>query len=381
MLTLELIRNELFLKNTIYHRWTKSTVSTIEDPFISTIFQFLASYPETKRDYIKIKDNLTSHWDFCKGKLRSDGYYPLRNINEKIYYTLYDAYLLGDSLDDSSVIADIEDGYRQISSDFSTELHEESSVFKQYVLLENFYGCETLHKHILQLLSQKQFYTALAWMTIIAIFPIPHKTSEKMPDYTNLLLRNIFGEKTHKHSNQNGYSLHDAVEQFIIQKLNCTDSLLKVDLAFNHGLRWLLNNERNQLLLKMLARSERINILMPEYQIAEAFTSHIRKSDSYYVSSFVSPQKFWEDFVEKNSEKISLRISPLPILRQYIAFEFENQDNSAVYVGFYTYGGNDFNKSQFLIMNREDAFYEMYRNEYHYLWNISPTANHSTKII
>ena len=126
MITLELIRNELFLKNTIYHRWTKSTVSTIEDPFISVIFRFLASYPETKRDYSKIKDNLTSHWDFCKGKLRSDGYYPLRNINEKIYYLLYDAYLSGDLLDDSSVITDIEDGYRRISSDFSTELMQKA---------------------------------------------------------------------------------------------------------------------------------------------------------------------------------------------------------------------------------------------------------------
>lgn len=368
-ITLDLLRNELFLKGSCYFQWTKSASGISHDPFISEIFKFLTLYPETKSDYEKIIENGTSHSIFCKGKLRSDGYYPLRNINEKVYCCLFDTYISDNELDTSCIINDISYGYQKLSMDFATEIHANSAIFKNYICSECFYGILPLLNHIENLLNQNQIYTVLAWMTVIAIFPIPQKVSDKHPNYTKMLAKNIFQYDIENVIAKEVPSLHNAVEQFLIEKLNSKGTINEVNLAFNHGLRWLTNSERAHLLLKIIEHANHVNILITEYPISEEFTKHIRKPDIYYISSYLSPQKMWSDFYKEHSNKITLKISSIPALRQYVEFNFEEKALSGLYVGFYTYGGFPFDKSHFLILPYGANYYDLYQNEFHYLWN------------
>ena len=166
-------------------------------------------------------------------------------------------------------------------------------------------------------------------------------------------------------------SLHDSVEQFIKEKLNTQGTIIEVNLAFNHGVRWLTHRDRKQLLYQIIERANRVNILMSEYHIAEEFTKYQRKPNSYYISSHIPPQELWNEFAQENTEKITLKISPVPVLRQFVSFVFEEKDHSALYVGFYTYGGSSFDKNPFQMLSRGELHYDTYSNEFRALWDIS----------
>lgn len=170
-------------------------------------------------------------------------------------------------------------------------------------------------------------------------------------------------------------SLHDSVEQFIKEKLNTPGTIIEVNLAFNHGVRWLTHRNRTQLLYQIIERANRVNILMPEYHIAEEFTKYQRKPNSYYISSHIPPQKLWNKFAQENTEKITLKISPVPVLRQFVSFVFEEEVNSALYVGFYTYGGSSFEKNPFQLLSLGELHYDTYLNEFGALWDISADIN------
>lgn len=166
-------------------------------------------------------------------------------------------------------------------------------------------------------------------------------------------------------------SLHNAVEQFIRKKLKECGIITEVNLAFNHGVRWLTHHDRTQLLRQIIERANCVNILMSEYQIAEEFTKHQRKPGTYYISSYVPPQKMWQEFIRESPGKITLKLSPIPVLRQYISFHFEDEMDSALYVGFYTYGGSGFDNNPFQMLSYNENYYNVYEKEFSYLWSIS----------
>lgn len=170
-------------------------------------------------------------------------------------------------------------------------------------------------------------------------------------------------------------SLHDSVDQFIKEKLNTLGTIIEVNLAFNHGMRWLTHRNRKQLLYQIIERANRVNILMPEYHIAEEFSKYQRKPNSYYISSYIPPQELWSKFAQENTEKITLKISPVPVLRQLVSFVFEEEVNSALYVGFYTYGGSSFEKNPFQLISLSELHYNTYLNEFRSLWDISADIN------
>ncbi len=370
MLNLEQMRNELFFKESKYHEWSKKINGLPSDPFLSKIFSFLAKYPSTKQSYEKLIENGSSHRDFCNGKLRSDGYYPLRSINECIYANLCDN---SNNLENSSVICDIADGYQKLSQDFSIEMQSDSLFFKTFLNQKNCFYSEKLYSYLQNLLKENKTYSVLAWMTIIAIFPFPTNTSSKNPNYTKMLLKNIF-QSDNLIMLEKLPSLHQAVDDFLTEELEIPDEIEQINLAFNHGVRWLTTGERNQLLRKMTERTNKMQILLTEYSIAEEFTKHIRKPYTSYVSSYLPPLVMWKDFCNEYSDKITLKISHVPLMRQYTEFQFHNQENSALYVGFYTYGGITLDRSQFMILSHDDSYFQNYQQEFQYLWNLAKIA-------
>ena len=84
-LTINRIRELLFSQDSEYCRWNKKGGKSAYDPFLGVIFGFLDTNRETQKAYQQILYTESSHDNFCRGSLRSDGYYPVKAINEWIY--------------------------------------------------------------------------------------------------------------------------------------------------------------------------------------------------------------------------------------------------------------------------------------------------------
>lgn len=170
-------------------------------------------------------------------------------------------------------------------------------------------------------------------------------------------------------------SLYASLERFVADALAADSEIDVVNLAFNQGLRWLFNEERNALLEEIFERAGQVNILMTEPQVSDQFTKHQRESRTFEITNVISPIQVWTTFIQKhNLDKITLKKSPLPILRHYISFHYKEEKESVLYVGFYTYGRGSLDKNQFFVTSSNEQYYASYRNEFDYLWKLSTSV-------
>lgn len=366
-LTVNRIREFLFNKDSDFCKWNKKDGKTPFDPFLSILFEYLDSKPETMNAYTKLLDEGSSHDNFCRGLLRKDGYYPLRDINEWIYNDLLKH---RNSPDESYTIQKFQIEYNNLSKHFISDLTNESRVFKELLTIENCYGSNSLYAHITALLDNEDYSLVLAWMTVIAIFPKVKSVTEKRPDYTQLFLKELFADQSYP---TEAPSLHNAYETFLEEKLKLTvdDELEEVIIVHNHGFRDLTNKTRNALLKALIDRAESVKILITEYEVSEDFTKHIRNHNVLYISSYTPSVLMWRDFSRQFPDKVTLRLSPIPAIHQYTELRFKNSYNTSSFVGFYTYGGTVFDSSPFMIIPYGSAYYSNFHTEFEYAWGIS----------
>ena len=363
-LTISRIREFLFNKNSDFFKWNKKSSKTSFDPFLSILFEYLNSNPETSEAYQKLLDAGSSYDNFCRGILRNDGYYPLRDINECIYHDLLNHRNLPDN---SHTIQKLQIEYNNLSEHFISDLTDKSRVFTELLTIENCYGSHSLYTHITSLLDNKDYSFVLAWMTVIAIFPEITSVTEKRPDYTQLL-KELFADWSHP---TEAPSLHEAYETFLKEKLTVDDELEEVIIVHNHGVRALMNQERHTLLQTLIDRAESVKILITEYEKGESFAKHTRNNNVLYLSSYTPPVLMWHDFCKQFPNKVTLHLSPIPAIHQYTEFRFKNPSNTSSFVGFYTYGETAFDRSPFMIIPYKSAYYSNFHTEFEYVWGIS----------
>ncbi len=173
-------------------------------------------------------------------------------------------------------------------------------------------------------------------------------------------------------------SLHEAYETFLKEKVTVDDELEEVIIVHNHGIRALMNQTRNTLLKTLIDRAESVKILITEYEMGEIFTQHIRNHNVFYLSSYTPPVLMWQDFCKQFPNKVTLHLSPIPAIHQYTELKFKNSSNTSSFVGFYTYGGTAFDRSPFMIIPYESAYYSNFHTEFEYAWGISHPCTDST---
>lgn len=373
-LTINRIRELLFNKDSEYCKWNKKGGKSAYDPFLGVIFGFLDTNRETQKAYQQILYTESSHDNFCRGSLRSDGYYPVKAINEWIYTDI--SANSGDP-DHSQTIQELKSGYKCLLVEFDSELSEESRVFTDLVSIESCIGSRPLYEHLKALLEQEEYLLVLAWMTVIAVFPKITSVTEKKPDYAQLLLKVLFADKMFP---TEAPSLHSAYEAFLEEKLSIDDEIEEVIIVHNHGLRALMNQKRHDILRSLIDRAASVKILMTEHEMGERFTEHIRNHNMLYLSSYMPPVLMWRDFCKQFPEKVTLHLSPIPAIHQYTELRFKNAVHTSCFVGFYTYGETAFDKSPFMIIPYGSAYYQNFRTEFEYAWGISHPYFDSTKV-
>ena len=218
-LTINRIRELLFNKESEYCKWNKKGGKSAYDPFLGVIFGFLDTNRETQKAYQQILYTESSHDNFCRGSLRSDGYYPVKAINEWIYS---DISANSSDPDHSQTIQELKSGYKCLLVEFEDELSEESRVFTDLISIESCIGSRPLYEHLKELLEQEEYLLVLAWMTVIAVFPQVTSVTEKKPDYAQSLLKVLFADKKFP---TEAPSLHSAYESFLEERLAIDDEI------------------------------------------------------------------------------------------------------------------------------------------------------------
>lgn len=364
-LTINRIRELLFSQDSEYCRWNKKGGTSAFDPFLSVIFEFLDTNTETQKAFQQILYTESSHDNFCRGSLRSDGYYPVKAINKWIYLDLE---ANSSDPDHSQTIQELQSGYAWLLKKADLMLSEESHVFTDLVSIDNCFDSRPLYEHLKELIEQEEYLLVLAWMTVIAIFPRITSVTEKKPDYAQSLLKVLFSDKTQP---TEAPSLHSAYEAFLEEKLAVEDEIEEVIIVHNHGLRALTNQKRHDILRTLIDRAASVKILMTEHEMGETFTKHIRNHNMIYLSSYMPPVLMWRDFCNQFPEKVTLHLSPIPAIHQYTELRFKNSAHTSSFVGFYTYGETGFDKSPFMIIPYGSAYYQNFRTEFEYAWGIS----------
>ncbi|MBO5164574.1 MAG: hypothetical protein J6B75_09095 [Ruminococcus sp.] len=364
-LTINRMRELLFAKDSEYCKWNKKGGKSSYDPFLGVIFGFLDTNKETQKAFQQILYTESSHDNFCRGSLRSDGYYPVKAINEWIYADLK---AHNSTPDNSQIIQELQSGYKCLIGEFISELTDESRVFTELMCIENCFDSGPLYSHLQELMHKEEYLLVLAWMTVIAVFPQITSVTEKKPDYAQLLLKELFADQQLP---TEAPSLHSAYEAFLKEKLEIDDAIEEVIIVHNHGLRALLNQVRHTLLRTLIDRAASVKILITEHEIGEIFTEHIRNQNMLYLSSYMPPVLMWRDFCKQFPDKVTLHLSPIPAIHQYTELKFKNSANTCCFVGFYLYGGTAFDKSPFMIIPYGSAYYSNFRTEFEYTWRIS----------
>ena len=371
-ITINRMRELLFDKDSDYCRWNKKGSSSDCDPFLEEIFGFLDTDKETQKAYQQLLCTESSHDNFCSGRLRSDGYYPIKAVNEWIYSDLT---AHKDHPDDSRTIQELCSSYRYLMEDRSSPLDEDSRIFTELLTAENCFDSRQMYLHLKGLLGRGEYLLVLAWLTVTAIFPKVTSVTEKRPDYAQLILKELFEDAS---APAEAPSLHERYEDFLREKLLIDDELKEVIIVHNHGLRALTNKTRNDLLCKMIERAESVKILITEHEAAEDFTKHIRDEQVIYISNYLSPDLLWRDFCSRFPEKVTFRLSPMPAIHQYTEFRFSQPENTACFVGTYTYGNTAFDRSPFMEIPYSSAYFAVFRTEFEYLWSISHSYEESS---
>ncbi len=236
------------------------------------------------------------------------------------------------------------------------------------------YGKEKLHYDIALVSFLDALYAAgnkeifMRWLLFLSCFPL-----EESNDTYNYIER-IIGRVRDILKSDKQIRLNEALDHFIAQRLETGKKLLNVNICANHGLRWFNQKSRYQALSKIVKQAEHVNIVITEHTVSEYVTKHIREPKEVYDSEFTPSTEKWIRFCSSHKDKVTLKISPIPAMRQYIEFQFEDDEFSAIFAGFYTYGGRSFDDALYMVLRKRDTLFDLYQYEFRYLLGLDSTA-------
>lgn len=196
-----------------------------------------------------------------------------------------------------------------------------------------------------------------------------------------LVLWSVFGEWISRISTcYNGYFTTNQTQAHSVSSLklidffnaNCIgiEKIKSIDFAFLAGSEWLTNIERIDLLTRLIKHGVHLNVIISEPHQAENIACHMRHSDRFYVS-FQKNIEIWLKFQQKHSDFVHVKVSLLPLMHNYYAFNRKDASTNSIRVNFYTYDNSYIEKNLTEILDSKSPHYQLFKQEFRYLWSIS----------
>ena len=209
------------------------------------------------------------------------------------------------------------------------------------------------------------------------------KTLNNSVDYyqklTCLILWSVFGERINCINFSldfggkilkapNIYRYGDVIEYFN-SNMQFIEEVESVEFACICGIRWLTDDERVDIIRRLLDHNIKLNIIIADSDSSGNIVKGMRNPDRAYIELPVSCE-MWKEFCLKHSSLVNLRISPLPLLHSYYSFNMKNNKSSVFYI-LYTYGNIGFRKRLTQKLDTSSEYYWNMKEEFEYLWEIS----------
>lgn len=161
-------------------------------------------------------------------------------------------------------------------------------------------------------------------------------------------------------------SAQSDLDTFFRNRMRDLGSIKGIDLAFHSGSTWHESDERLDILQELAEAGIPLRILVNDPETAELLGKHMRHKLKKYMS-FSEAIACWKNFADMY-ENVTVRVSDIPLLRVHYAFSMENEEESAVRVKYYTYGNSKLDKNYAQNFEPKDAYYQLYKEEFQFLW-------------
>ena len=139
-----------------------------------------------------------------------------------------------------------------------------------------------------------------------------------------------------------------------------------IDMAFQGGSMWLYDGIKYELLTNAIENGIDVRIIVNKALEVEPVASHMRLPGLKYTG-FEENARNWNDFMTKYPNKVKVHIAQVPLLRRIYMINGESNKGWAN-ITYYSYG-NDILKDQRMCFESTNTIYQLYLNEYNYIWN------------
>lgn len=159
------------------------------------------------------------------------------------------------------------------------------------------------------------------------------------------------------------------LDTFFRNRMKNLSAIQGVDLAFHSGSSWLESIERLEILEELAEAGISMRILINSPPAADILGKHMRYKLKSYMP-FTEAVERWKHFASL-FENVEVRISEMPLLRIYYAFNTVSPEDGAVRVKYYTYGNPKIAKNFSQNFEPKDAHYLLYKEEFEFLWKLA----------
>ena len=195
-----------------------------------------------------------------------------------------------------------------------------------------------------------------------------------------LILWSVYGERInniHFENSENdcnstdisSFYPYEYIMNYFQKNMINLDDIKSVDFSFLAGLRWIMDNERIDILQKLLHHNIQLNIILANLEYAELIGKHMRNPEKTYIS-FKQGYELWHNFYKKHKDLIKIKICSFPILRNYYSFNKKDGSSEIMFV-MYTLNNPTFNKNYSQIIDNSSQYFQTLKNEFDYLWKNS----------
>ena len=168
--------------------------------------------------------------------------------------------------------------------------------------------------------------------------------------------------------------------KYFENRIQQNGNIKSVDMEFHAGSAWFNDSEKVDMLYKMVEQGIQIRVLLNDPITSEKITKHMRDNRKSYMS-FEKAIKYWFNLKEKYSEQVKIKIVNIPILRRYYAIHMDDEKMDNMNVKYYTFGNAIQNKNYQSVFYCDSPYFNLYRNEFEYLWNIGKECNNLTEAL
>lgn len=167
-----------------------------------------------------------------------------------------------------------------------------------------------------------------------------------------------------------GLNIGQNVADFFKYSLDSSQNVSGVDMAFHVGSYWYLNNEKIDILQKLMEHHIPVRVIIQSEYTSEEIVQHMRKQMKWYIP-LEDNFNIWRERSANYPELLEVRVCSLPILhRTYLVHRKDG--TGSLSLKNYRYGdGSSDNQESFTFdgAKKDWEMYQAYRTEFNYMWN------------